>query len=128
MIGFIGTSLQLQSIITAHTELILNDDRLMNLYEESDSFKCMNELPFITAKEPNRDHRPPRVPLLLFMNGLSQKPCFNSKATVWFLSVYNFQFSYSWNPCSVFSPWQRICQFISEKQPTSQYKFHTSEM
>jgi hypothetical protein len=58
MIGFIGTSLQLQPIITAHT---LNsfwmpyDSCLTNLYEESLEF--MNEIPFITAREPNRDHR-----------------------------------------------------------------------
>jgi hypothetical protein len=49
-----------------------------------------------------------RVPLLLIKNALSRKPCFNSEATVWFLSVYNFQFSYPWKPCSVISWFPRI--------------------
>jgi hypothetical protein len=34
---------------------------------------------------------PPRVPLL-FVNVLSRKPCVNSEATVWFLSVITFSF------------------------------------
>jgi hypothetical protein len=34
MMEFIGTSLQLQSIITVHIDLLLNDVCLTNLYEE----------------------------------------------------------------------------------------------
>jgi hypothetical protein len=50
MIGFIDTSLKLQSIITVHT---LNDVCLTNLSEESLEFT--KEPPFVTAREPNRD-------------------------------------------------------------------------
>jgi hypothetical protein len=62
MTGFIGTSLQLQPIITAHTLncfwilLRMNCDCcLTNFYE--DSLEFTNELPFITVREPHRDHR-----------------------------------------------------------------------
>jgi hypothetical protein len=75
---------------SSHIEL-LNNICLTNLYEESlinlglvsINLKFTNELPFITAREPNSDH--PRAPLLLFINALSRKPCVNSEATVWFL-------------------------------------------
>jgi hypothetical protein len=35
MIEFIGTSLQIQSIVTSHIELLLNDVLLTNPYEKS---------------------------------------------------------------------------------------------
>jgi hypothetical protein len=56
---------------------------------------------------------PPKVHEEHFMNALSRKPCVNSEAKFWFLSVHNFQFSYLWNQCSVISPWQRISLFVS---------------
>jgi hypothetical protein len=65
MIGFIGTSLKLQSIITAHTlnsflttfvcRTSMKD--LLNSKSKSKSLEFTNELPYITAREPNRDHR-----------------------------------------------------------------------
>jgi hypothetical protein len=59
MIGFIGTSLFLQLIMTAHTSnsFWMNYDSCLTnaLYEESLEFT--NEFPFITAREPNGDHR-----------------------------------------------------------------------
>jgi hypothetical protein len=66
---------------SSHIELLLNEVCLMNFYEESVTVlnARMNSL-FITAREPDRDHR-------LLMNALSRKSCVNSEATVWFLGV-----------------------------------------
>jgi hypothetical protein len=76
---------------------------LMNLW-----LNWMHEwTPFYNC-EMTEETPPPRVPLLLFMNALSRKPCCNSEVTVWFLSVYNFQFSYPGKPCSVNSWFPRI--------------------
>jgi hypothetical protein len=58
MIGFIVTSLHLQLNDSSHTELLLNELRL--LYDECSVKKSLgftNELPFITGSESNRDHR-----------------------------------------------------------------------
>jgi hypothetical protein len=56
MTGFIGTSLQLQSIIAAHTlNSFWTTSVLRMLYVES--LELTNELPFTTAREPNKDHR-----------------------------------------------------------------------
>jgi hypothetical protein len=57
MIGFIGISLQLQLIITAHTLNSLSDESLINLSLISTLLNSWNALPFITAWESNRDHR-----------------------------------------------------------------------
>jgi hypothetical protein len=79
---------------------------------------------FITSWELNRDHHFQQFTLLRAYP-LLREPCVNSVATLWFPSVYNFQFSYPWKPCSVtvgfqetISPWQRVCKFVSYKRPT----------
>jgi hypothetical protein len=61
MIGFTGTSLQLQSYNSPHIELILNSltDELGLPSDEcsEESLEFTNELIFITAREPNKDYR-----------------------------------------------------------------------
>jgi hypothetical protein len=81
------------------------------LYEESlknHSLNWMHEwIPYYNWEGTEQRSPPPRVPLL-FITALFQKSCVNSKATSWFLSVCNFQFSYPWKPCSVTSWFPRI--------------------
>jgi hypothetical protein len=81
-IGFLCTSLQLQSIITAHTLnfwilLWMNyDSCLMNaLWRISDCTECTNELPFVTAMRPEYKSscRTVNCPLLFSLSSVVTK-------------------------------------------------------
>jgi hypothetical protein len=72
--------------------------------------------PFYNFQRTEQISPPPSVPLLLFVNALSRKPCINSQAPVSFLSVYNFQFPYSLKPCPVSTETVSRNQLISENQ------------
>jgi hypothetical protein len=68
MIGFIGTYLQLQSIMTSsHIELLLKDVRLKNFYEEylTELNSRMNSLLYL-PRCPNRSHHVEQLIVLCY--------------------------------------------------------------
>jgi hypothetical protein len=111
MIGFIGTSLQLQPVITAHTlncfwttsVLRVSLQNLSVLSESRSGFYSLQltkYTPFITAWEPNRNHRFQGFHSV-FHECHVPETVFHSQATVSFLSVYNFQCPYPRNLSSL---------------------------
>jgi hypothetical protein len=63
----------------------------------------MNVLPFITARESNRDHRLQGFPYCSSWMRRLGNHVLIPKQRFSFLCVYNFQFSYPWKPYSVTS-------------------------
>jgi hypothetical protein len=98
MMGFIGTSLQLQLIIAAHTLNFflmpyeeplwrISHESLINLGLISTTTSSRNALPFITSRELKADHHFPQF--LLFFFSVATKHVSNLVATLWLLQAYS---------------------------------------
>jgi hypothetical protein len=86
MIGFTGTSLQLQLIITARTFKSVLTTSVWRISLKNLGLISATRIHECTAFY--NFHAPPKVPLLLFMNALPRKPCVNSETTVRFCVCY----------------------------------------